>query len=107
MEAQDPLANRLACYAPQLAGTDDMWGLRLLLHDFGLVWQNAPDSERVGLLADEPPLCGVPHWDAFLASYAGRLAITAASLRLRGCSRRLAPPVAPAAGGSVRDGDQS
>ncbi len=74
MDAPDPLPNQLAAYAPQLTDADDIWGLRLLLHDFGLVWQHSSPRDRIRLIAHEPPTCGNRRWDAFLAAYAEHLA---------------------------------
>lgn len=64
----------LASYAQELDPADDRWNLRLLLHEFGLVWQHAARSERAPLIADEPARTGNKRWDAFLAAYAEHLA---------------------------------
>ena len=40
-------ANRLACYVSALRGYDDAFRLRVILHDFGLVWADADDDEPV------------------------------------------------------------
>ncbi len=69
--------NALADYVPALRASDDEFRLRLLLHDFGLVWQEAGPHERAALIADEPELFD-PRWDAFLAAYAEHLARSAA-----------------------------
>lgn len=64
--------NRLTCYVPSLSGYDDEFRLRVILHDFGLVWQHASDTERLVLVAEEPALFE-PRWDAFLAAYVEHL----------------------------------
>lgn len=66
------IANRLACYVPSLLGYDDGFRLRAILHDFGLVWQDADSTERMVLVAEEPALFD-QRWDAFLAAYAEHL----------------------------------
>lgn len=65
-------ANRLACYVPDLRDYDDEFRLRVILHDFGLVWQHASLTERVVLVAEEPKLFDL-RWDAFLAAYTEHL----------------------------------
>lgn len=42
--------------------------LRIVLHEFGLVWNDTPLADRLGLVADEPASVE-PRWDAFLAAY--------------------------------------
>lgn len=66
------IANRLACYVPALVEYDDNFRLRVLLHDFGLVWQHADAAGRAALVADEPPLFD-ERWDAFLGAYVEHL----------------------------------
>ena len=66
-------ANTLARYVPALRGSDEDFRLRLVLHDFGMVFQHATTAERVVLLAEEPELFD-ERWDAFLAAYAEHLA---------------------------------
>ena len=62
-------ANVLANYVPALrAESDEAWRARIVLHDFGLVWQHASAAEREVLVADEPEPFD-PRWDAFLAAY--------------------------------------
>ena len=61
-------ANRLACYVSALRGYDDAFRLRVILHDFGLVWADADNDERAVLAAEEPEPFD-PRWDAFLAAY--------------------------------------
>ena len=39
-------ANRLACYVSALRERDDTFRLRVILHDFGLVWADADNDER-------------------------------------------------------------
>lgn len=65
-------ANRLACYVPALRDYDDDFRLRVILHDFGLVWQNASPTERIVLVAEEPELFD-QRWDAFLGAYVEHL----------------------------------
>ena len=67
------LPNALAAYVPALREADDEFRLRLLLHDFGLVWQDATAGERTRLIAEEPALFNT-RWDAFVAAYAEHLA---------------------------------
>lgn len=69
--------NVLADYVPTLRASNDEFRLRLLLHDFGLVWQDSSLEERIALIAPEPELFD-PCWDAFLAAYAEHLARSAA-----------------------------
>ena len=66
-------ANVLARYVPALRDSDEDFRLRLVLHDFGMVFQHATAAERVVLLAEEPELFDA-RWDAFLAAYAEHLA---------------------------------
>ena len=62
----------LASYVPELRVRADECRLRLLLHDFGLVWQGTPSDERAALVAVEPD--GIDdRWDAFCAAYAEHL----------------------------------
>ena len=62
-------ANVLANYVPALrAESDEAWRARIVLHDFGMVWQHAGAAEREVLVADEPEPFD-PRWDAFLAAY--------------------------------------
>jgi len=56
-------------YIPALRTESDEWRLRLILHDFGLVWEDTPAARRIDLVVDEPD-CFDPRWDAFLAAYA-------------------------------------
>lgn len=64
----------LARYATELVAGDDRWNLRLLLHEFGLVWEDAPAAERAALIAEAPAPTGDLRWDAFLAAYGEHLA---------------------------------
>ncbi len=57
---------------PLLVGDDDEWRLRLLLHDFGMVWADAGGDDRRGLVNDEPAHIDA-HWDAFVAALAEHL----------------------------------
>ena len=63
-----PCVNTLASYGPWLRDADDEWRLRIVLHDFGLVWQQTDKRERLSLVAEEPESIGA-HWDAFLAAW--------------------------------------
>ena len=65
-------ANTLARYVPALRVSDDEFRLRLVLHDFGIVFQNAGTREREFLVSEEPELFE-PRWDAFVAAYAEHL----------------------------------
>ena len=65
-------ANRLACYVSALRDYDDEFRLRVILHDFGLVWQHASPTERIVLVDEEPELFE-QRWDAFLAAYVEHL----------------------------------
>ncbi len=67
-------APSLATYARRLIPGEDSWNLRLLLHEFGLVWQSAAAKDQLALIAAEPSPTGDRHWDAFLAAYAEHLA---------------------------------
>lgn len=66
------LPNQLHMYVPTLRTCDELLCLRVVLHDFGLVWQSATDDERAALVAVEPELFD-PNWDAFLAAYVAHL----------------------------------
>ena len=66
-------AHTMAAYVSLLRTVDDDFRLRLILHEFGLVFQHASATEREVLLGSEPPLFD-PCWDAFLAAYAEHLA---------------------------------
>ena len=62
-------ANVLANYVPALrAESDEAWRARIVLHDFGMVWQHASAAAREVLVTDEPEPFD-PRWDAFLAAY--------------------------------------
>ncbi len=65
-------ANRLTCYVPALRGFDDEFRARVILHDFGMVWEHANEAERELLVADEPEPFD-KRWDAFLAAYVEHL----------------------------------
>lgn len=65
-------ANALARYVPALRASDDDFRLRIVLHDFGMVFQHAGERERAFLVAEEPERFDV-RWDAFLAAYAEHL----------------------------------
>ncbi len=65
-------ANTLERYVPTLRASDDDFRLRVVLHDFGMVWQHATVPERELLVAAEPELFD-PRWDAFLAAYVEHL----------------------------------
>lgn len=59
----------MAEYVPRLreAG-NDIWRMRIVLHEFGLRWEDTPTCERLGLVEAEPEPISPP-WDAFLAAY--------------------------------------
>ena len=62
-------ANVLANYVPALrAESDEAWRARIVLHDFGMVWQHASAAAREVLVTGEPEPFD-PRWDAFLAAY--------------------------------------
>ena len=62
-------ANVLANYVPALrAESDEAWRARIVLHDFGMVWQHAGAAAREVLVTEEPEPFD-PRWDAFLAAY--------------------------------------
>lgn len=61
-------ANALARYVPILRASDDDFRLRVVLHDFGMVFQHADTQERMFLVAEEPEPFDA-RWDAFLAAY--------------------------------------
>ena len=62
-------ANVLANYVGALREeSDDAWRARIVLHDFGMVWQHASAAEREVLVTTEPEPFD-PRWDAFLAAY--------------------------------------
>ena len=63
---------RLADYALSLRDYDDEFRLRVILHGFGLVWQDASPQERIVLVEQEPEPFD-QRWDAFLAAYAEHL----------------------------------
>jgi len=67
-ENDDEPPNALWRYVPALRRENDEWRLRLVLHDFGLVWEDTPIGRRSALVSREPD--GIdPRWDAFLAAY--------------------------------------
>lgn len=68
----ESLPNQLHTYVPVLRTCDEILRLRVVLHDFGLVWQSATDDERAALVDIEPELFD-PNWDAFLAAYVAHL----------------------------------
>ena len=65
-------ANTLDRYVPMLREADDDFRLRIILHDFGMVFQHAGPEDRKLLVAREPELFD-PRWDAFLAAYTEHL----------------------------------
>ena len=65
-------ANTLDRYVPVLRESDDDFRLRIVLHDFGMVFQHASSEDRRLLVAGEPELFD-PRWDAFLAAYTEHL----------------------------------
>ncbi len=64
--------NRLACYVLGLREYDDAFRLRVILHDFGMVWQHADRAERIILVEEEPEPFD-ERWDGFLAAYVEHL----------------------------------
>lgn len=70
-----PTGRSLASYADELREADDGFRLRLLLHEFGLGWQDTPVADRSRLISDEPAPVD-PRWDAFVAAMAEHLAYT-------------------------------
>ena len=64
----DQPPNALWRYVAALREENDEWRLRLVLHDFGLVWEDTPTHDRIGLVSREPDHID-PQWDAFLAAY--------------------------------------
>ena len=65
-------ANTLARYVPALRKSGDDFRLRIILHDFGMVFQHADARERAFLVEQEPEPFD-PRWDAFLAAYTEHL----------------------------------
>ena len=65
-------ANTLARYVPALRVSDDDFRLRIVLHDFRMVFQHAGKRERSFLVEEEPELFD-PRRDAFLAAYTEHL----------------------------------
>ncbi|WP_419552808.1 hypothetical protein [Candidatus Poriferisodalis sp.] len=64
-----PVGRRLLKdFALRLRGCDDEMRLRIVLHEFGLVWEDTPLVARLRLVADEPGPVDA-RWDAFLAAY--------------------------------------
>ena len=59
---------RLRDFVSRLRECEDEMRLRVVLHEFGLVWNDTPLADRLWLVADEPALME-PRWDAFLAAY--------------------------------------
>lgn len=59
----------LAEYVPRIREVDDdIWRMRVVLHEFGLRWEDASREERLDLVEAEPgPIS--PPWDALLAAY--------------------------------------
>lgn len=59
----------LAEYVPRLRkADDDIWRMRIVLHEFGLRWEDTPVDERLELVERAPEPINAP-WDAFLAAY--------------------------------------
>ncbi len=65
-------ANALERYVPALRISDDDFRLRIVLHDFGMVFQHADKRERSFLVEKEPEPFD-SRWDAFLAAYVEHL----------------------------------
>ena len=64
----DQPPNALWRYVPALRTEDDEWRLRLVLHDFGQVWEDTPVEQRRALVCRAPDSVD-ERWDAFLAAY--------------------------------------
>ena len=63
----------LADYALSLRDVrDDVWRLRIVLHEFGLWWQSEDAARRFDLVRDEPVALD-ERWDAFMGAYAEHL----------------------------------
>ena len=63
-----PVGRLLKDFVVQLRGCNDEMRLRIVLHEFGLVWEDTPQVARMRLVVDEPgPIDR--RWDAFLAAY--------------------------------------
>ncbi len=63
-----PVGRLLRDFVVRLRGCDDGMRLRVVLHEFGLVWEDTSPAARQDLVADEPgPIDR--RWDAFLAAY--------------------------------------
>ena len=59
----------LAEYVPRLReADDDTWRMRIVLHEFGLRWEDTPLEKRPDLVEAAPASISPP-WDAFLAAY--------------------------------------
>ena len=67
----ESVPKQLHTYVPTLRSCDEILRLRIVLHDFGLVWQSATDDERPALVGNEPGLFDA-NWNAFLAAYVAR-----------------------------------
>jgi hypothetical protein len=65
--------NRISQYVPSLRGYDDIFRLRVILHDFGLVWESAETDVERRVLVEAEPECFDKRWDAFLAAYVEHL----------------------------------
>ena len=59
--------NQLAHYVPALREADEEFRLRLLLHDFCMVWQHSDAVTRQRLVEVEPDAID-DRWDAFAAA---------------------------------------
>lgn len=57
---------------PTLRECDEILRQRVVLHDFGLVWQSTDRYARFPLAEEEPELFD-RNWDAFLAAYVAHL----------------------------------
>lgn len=59
----------LAGYVPRLRNAvDDILRMRIVLHEFGLLWEATARNERLCLVEVAPDAISPP-WDAFLAAY--------------------------------------
>lgn len=74
MKAKTDRSLDLAGYVPELRVRCDETRLRLLLHDFGMVWRSTPRDQRPALVEVETGSID-ERWDAFCAAYAEHLCV--------------------------------
>ncbi|WP_419842682.1 hypothetical protein [Candidatus Poriferisodalis sp.] len=68
IEVRSGPPNALWRYVPTLRNEDDHWRLRIVAHDFGMVWEETDLAQRLSLVETEPAPFD-QRWDAFLAAY--------------------------------------